>query len=142
MGLPRGFRDSCRFLEHATATAGSQVSMLGSSPARAATKSAVWPTAGHRGEPANREDYRRANGVNPIDYLADVLLRVQIHPASRTMSCWPTTGRRQVGLTSGGDLDHFKEELDPRRYGTSDNYVKTSIPERLRRLPEGSIGGV
>lgn len=24
-----------------------------------------------------------ANGVNPVDYLADVLLRVQTHPASR-----------------------------------------------------------
>jgi transposase len=23
------------------------------------------------------------NGVNPVEYLADVLLRVQIHPASR-----------------------------------------------------------
>ena len=25
----------------------------------------------------------QANGVNPVDYLADVLLRVQTHPASR-----------------------------------------------------------
>jgi len=24
-----------------------------------------------------------ANGVNPVDYLADVLLRVQTHPVSR-----------------------------------------------------------
>jgi transposase len=24
-----------------------------------------------------------ANGVNPVDYLADVLIRVQTHPASR-----------------------------------------------------------
>jgi transposase len=24
-----------------------------------------------------------ANGVNPVEYLADVLIRVQMHPASR-----------------------------------------------------------
>jgi transposase len=30
-----------------------------------------------------------ANGVNPIDYLADVLIRVQSHPASRIDELFP-----------------------------------------------------